>query len=617
MLAALAAAWRRGWPGTPSVRRPHGHEPERARQGSPGRACGCGRPGPARPRGFAARGRDVAGAAQVRRPVRPRPRARPCAATRRSSTRAAPGSPGANCDVYSTTASTATRAQGGRRLEQPLLGVRAVDLGWERSRSARSGPQRLRRPVRQGRRGQRCAGSTRASRPTPTCAATGRLPACRRATRAASYIRVCTIRQGPLARWWSPASRAEGESTRRHEPDVLGAATSTGCSRTCAATSVRVRRSRVRRRSPLEFSDRTLPATCDSIARRRADLYYTNGRGVFQADRSRADVRAAGDSGARRLESRADGDQGRAQGQDVPAVRVRGRAARRSASTRARWARQNPVHHDPEAARAAGFRNVVAPPMFCVVYSAGAMGPAILDPELGINLMMMVHGGAGVRVVRAGRRRRHDHDRGDDQGPLREGRHGVLRLRVRVERTRTGEPTVKGNLDQHREGGLMAETQTKLKRRPGAELPALSVTPDKYVPHRYAGASGDFNPIHIDPEFAKAVGLPGNILHGLYSMAQVARAATPARRGRPALAEAAVGAVPRHGPARRWRSGSPASVRRPPATARDRRRRRRAGRQPDHPQRRGGARAALRLGAWARRAASAHSRESPAYRRHS
>jgi acyl dehydratase len=70
----------------------------------------------------------------------------------------------------------------------------------------------------------------------------------------------------------------------------------------------------------------------------------------------------------------------------------------------------------------------------------------------------------------------------------------------------------------------MAETQTRLRAEPGAELPALSVTPDKYLPHRYAGASGDFNPIHIDPEFAKAVGLPGNILHGLYSMAQVARA---------------------------------------------------------------------------------------------
>ena len=62
----------------------------------------------------------------------------------------------------------------------------------------------------------------------------------------------------------------------------------------------------------------------------------------------------------------------------------------------------------------------------------------------------------------------------------------------------------------------------------GDSLPELRVTPDKYLPHRYAGASGDFNPIHIDPEFAKAVGLPSNILHGLYSMAQVARAHTDA-----------------------------------------------------------------------------------------
>jgi len=62
----------------------------------------------------------------------------------------------------------------------------------------------------------------------------------------------------------------------------------------------------------------------------------------------------------------------------------------------------------------------------------------------------------------------------------------------------------------------------------GDTLPELRVTPDKYLPHRYAGASGDFNPIHIDKEFAQAVGLPGTILHGLYSMAQVARAHTDA-----------------------------------------------------------------------------------------
>jgi acyl dehydratase len=79
----------------------------------------------------------------------------------------------------------------------------------------------------------------------------------------------------------------------------------------------------------------------------------------------------------------------------------------------------------------------------------------------------------------------------------------------------------------------MARAEVALKPEPGAELPTLTVTPDKYVPHRYAGASGDFNPIHIDAEFAKAVGLPTNILHGLYTMAQVARAAVEAAGGNP------------------------------------------------------------------------------------
>jgi 3-hydroxybutyryl-CoA dehydratase len=67
----------------------------------------------------------------------------------------------------------------------------------------------------------------------------------------------------------------------------------------------------------------------------------------------------------------------------------------------------------------------------------------------------------------------------------------------------------------------------------GDTIPELRVTPDKYLPHRYAGASGDFNPIHIDPEFAKAVGLPNTILHGLYMMGLVARAATDVADGDP------------------------------------------------------------------------------------
>jgi acyl dehydratase len=65
----------------------------------------------------------------------------------------------------------------------------------------------------------------------------------------------------------------------------------------------------------------------------------------------------------------------------------------------------------------------------------------------------------------------------------------------------------------------------------GEEIPEVRVTPDKYLTARYAGASGDFNPIHIDEEFARAVGLPGRILHGLWTMAQVARAQTEAAGG--------------------------------------------------------------------------------------
>ena len=65
----------------------------------------------------------------------------------------------------------------------------------------------------------------------------------------------------------------------------------------------------------------------------------------------------------------------------------------------------------------------------------------------------------------------------------------------------------------------------------GAQIPEVRVTPDKYLTARYAGASGDFNPIHIDEEFARSVGLPGRILHGLWTMAQVARAQTEASGG--------------------------------------------------------------------------------------
>jgi acyl dehydratase len=68
----------------------------------------------------------------------------------------------------------------------------------------------------------------------------------------------------------------------------------------------------------------------------------------------------------------------------------------------------------------------------------------------------------------------------------------------------------------------------------------MKVTPDRYLTYRYAGASGDFNPIHIDEEFARSVGLPGRILHGLWTMAQVARAQTETGGGPQSLKRLAV-----------------------------------------------------------------------------
>src|SRR3954466_9355765 len=51
----------------------------------------------------------------------------------------------------------------------------------------------------------------------------------------------------------------------------------------------------------------------------------------------------------------------------------------------------NPLHLDLDAARAAGYRDLVAPPMFCVVYCGVATGAAMFDPDAGIHLPRLLH----------------------------------------------------------------------------------------------------------------------------------------------------------------------------------------------------------------------------------
>ena len=110
------------------------------------------------------------------------------------------------------------------------------------------------------------------------------------------------------------------------------------------------------------------------------------------------------------------------------------------------------------------------------------------------------------------------------------------------------------------------------------------MTPDAGLTKRYRDASGDPNPIHFDEDFAKSVGLPGVILHGLWTMAQVARAHTDAAGGDPrSLKRLEVQFRGMGFPEQEITVSS--TVTEVDDGNPDNRHRRRAGRQPDHPQR--------------------------------
>jgi acyl dehydratase len=119
----------------------------------------------------------------------------------------------------------------------------------------------------------------------------------------------------------------------------------------------------------------------------------------------------------------------------------------------------NPLHLDVDAARKAGHADVVAPPMFCVVYSAPAMAPAILDPDVGINFALMVHGGrssAGGPLAVAGDEIQTAVQRQVDH---RARRQGLLRLRVDLDQPARRD-RLRRHLDQHRARSLRCSRAT-------------------------------------------------------------------------------------------------------------------------------------------------------------
>ena len=184
-----------------------------------------------------------------------------------------------------------------------------------------------------------------------------------------------------------------------------------------------------------------------------------------------------------------------------PRVRARRSARRRRSATTSR-PRARP-------ATTTSSRRRCSPPST----RGAAMGPAVLDPEVGIDFSRLVHGGAGVHLARAGRRRRRDHDRGRVRRAGQARRHQRLHVQLAL-----GQPArrtrLRGDMDELRE---------------------VTVTPDRYLTYRYAGASGDFNPIHLDDEFARSVDLPGRrscTACGRWRRSRACRARRPATRWR-------------------------------------------------------------------------------------
>jgi acyl dehydratase len=199
------------------------------------------------------------------------------------------------------------------------------------------------------------------------------------------------------------------------------------------------------------------------------------------------------------------------------------------------------IHRDHEVARAAGFRAAVAPPAFAAVYVARSLAGAMFDPRAGIFDPEL--GLAGYRFVQRRQEFRwHEPVCSGDTiatvARLTEGedRDGARYRTFESESVnQEGEPVLSGRYQgvvpalEPGKGGSRPAPPPVPEAAPGAgtgyaageRIPEFRITPDRYAAQRYAGASGDFTPFHLDPDLARAIGLPGIILHGLYTYGQL------------------------------------------------------------------------------------------------
>ncbi len=188
----------------------------------------------------------------------------------------------------------------------------------------------------------------------------------------------------------------------------------------------------------------------------------------------------------------------------------------------------NPIYRDTEAAKAAGHPDVVAPPTFPIVFALSGAGEGLNDPAFGLDWAMVVHGEQRFtydRPIYAG-------DKLLCTSTISEIRSvGAQRVRDRPRRRHHARRRARlHQLQRHRRAWrgevAMGATVKWDEVEQGQELPPAEYHVERVNLVMYAGASGDFNPIHWNERFAKSVGLPDVIAHGMYTMAQGGRYVT-------------------------------------------------------------------------------------------
>ena len=172
-----------------------------------------------------------------------------------------------------------------------------------------------------------------------------------------------------------------------------------------------------------------------------------------------------------------------------------------------------------DAARPGG---VVAPPMFAVVATWNPTMSAVMDPEAGADLLRLVHGEQDMHFL----------------APIRPGDRITARAKITAIETKATGETMTVELDAVNQDGVAvnhsifsafirgggrrgAAPEPRSEEAPAHGEPVVTVsqTIDADQTVRYAEASGDRNPIHVDENVARMAGLPGIIVHGLCTMA--------------------------------------------------------------------------------------------------